>query len=209
MKIAVLGNTMLKEELMMQKLKDDPELLWPNVVTDLSGYADFDACIDLLFENESQRIQQLKNLKADLIFIHSVITTGTALPENFIRINGWPTFLKRSIIEASVKNEKLKPKAEEVFSFFQKKLEWTPDIPGFITARVIAMIINEAYFALEEKVSTKEEIDLAMKLGTNYPYGPFEWSEKIGLKNIYDLLTELKKTNSRYEPASLLKKEVF
>ena len=49
-----------------------------------------------------------------------------------------------------------------------------PDIPGFISARVVSMIINEAYFALEEEVSSKEEIDTAMKLGTNYPYGPFD-----------------------------------
>jgi 3-hydroxyacyl-CoA dehydrogenase len=44
------------------------------------------------------------------------------------------------------------------------------------------MIINEAYFALEDNVSTKAETDIAMKLGTNYPYGPFEWGQLIGLK---------------------------
>ena len=48
-----------------------------------------------------------------------------------------------------------------------------------------------------------------MKLGTNYPYGPFEWSKKIGLKKIYDLLTLLAKTNARYEPSPLLKKEAL
>jgi 3-hydroxybutyryl-CoA dehydrogenase len=62
---------------------------------------------------------------------------------------------------------------------------------------------------LNEKVSTKEEIDVAMKLGTNYPYGPFEWSEKIGLKNIYELLFTLSRTSPRYEPAGLLKKVAF
>jgi 3-hydroxybutyryl-CoA dehydrogenase len=69
------------------------------------------------------------------------------------------------------------------------------------------MIINEAYFALEENVSTKEEIDIAMKLGTNYPYGPFEWCKKIGLKNIAALLAELSQTEKRYQPARLLLKE--
>ncbi|TMI92961.1 MAG: hypothetical protein E6H08_11285 [Bacteroidetes bacterium] len=82
-----------------------------------------------------------------------------------------------------------------------------PDVKGFISPRVVSMIINEAYFALEENVSKKEEIDIAMKLGTNYPYGPFEWSKKIGLKNIAALLTELSKTEKRYQPADLLLKE--
>lgn len=71
------------------------------------------------------------------------------------------------------------------------------------------MIINEAWLSLGEGVSTKEEIDTAMKLGTNYPYGPFEWGNKIELKNVYQLLTALSKTNPRYEPAALLKKEVL
>ena len=69
------------------------------------------------------------------------------------------------------------------------------------------MIINEAYFALEESISTKEEIDIAMKLGTNYPYGPFEWGKKIGLKNIRNLLYELTLEERRYQPAPLLIKE--
>ena len=214
MKIAVLANTILKEELLMQGMQDGIELLWPNNINELSVDSRIEVCIDLLFENEEQRpdtyrVQQLKKLQADLVIVNSVITTGAELPENFIRINSWPTFLKRSLIEASCQNEKLKTKAEEIFLCLNKKIEWIPDIPGFVTARVIAMIVNEAYFALNEKVSTKEEIDLAMKLGTNYPYGPFEWSEKIGLKNIYSLLSDLYKINSRYEPAPLLNKEAF
>ena len=207
MKIAVLGNTDHKEELQKQGINDGTELLWINNISELANYKNCDACLDLLFENDATRIQQLKSLQSEIVIVNSVITT--ALPENFARINGWATFLKRSLVEAFCKNEKLKTKTEEIFSCFNKKIDWTQDIPGFLSTRVIAMIINEAYFALEEKVSTKEEIDLAMKLGTNYPYGPFEWSEKIGLRNIYALLSELQKTNSRYEPAPLLKKEAL
>jgi 3-hydroxybutyryl-CoA dehydrogenase len=66
------------------------------------------------------------------------------------------------------------------------------------------MIINEAYFALDDAVSSKAEIDIAMKLGTNYPWGPFEWAEKIGLNNIYLLLQKLSLTNKRYQPAPTL-----
>ena len=57
--------------------------------------------------------------------------------------------------------------------------------------RSIAMIINEAYFALDEGLATPSAIDLAMKNGVNYPLGPIEWGDKIGLSHICDLLQEL------------------
>src|SRR6185295_9955290 len=116
---------------------------------------------------------------------------------------------QRDILEASCSNESVKNKAATIINALNRKIEWTPDIPGFISARVLSMIINEAYFTLGEEVSSKKEIDIAMKLGTNYPYGPFEWSEKIGLINIYSLLAELSKTSKRYEPAPLLIKEAL
>ncbi len=46
-----------------------------------------------------------------------------------------------------------------------------------------------------------------MKLGTNYPFGPFEWSEIIGLRKIHDLLMALSETDKRYTPAPLLIKD--
>ena len=113
------------------------------------------------------------------------------------------------MVEGSYNDKTLQGPAEKIFTLLNKRMKWVPDKPGFITARVIAAIINEAYFAWEEKVSTKEEIDIAMKLGTNYPYGPFEWCNKIGIKNIYQLLNELSSTNARYKPAALLEKEAM
>src|ERR1043166_712035 len=113
MKVAVLGNTSSKEELMMQGIKNGTELLWANNISELANFKTAGAYIDLSFDNEEARIQQLKDLQADIIIINSVITTE--LPENFIRINGWPTFLKRPSIEASCKKEKLKSKTEEIF----------------------------------------------------------------------------------------------
>ena len=81
--------------------------------------------------------------------------------------------------------------------------------PGMISGRIISMVINEAYFALGDEVSTKREIDTAMKLGTNYPLGPFEWGEEIGLQKIYMLLERLYKINSRYAIAPKLVEEIF
>lgn len=49
---------------------------------------------------------------------------------------------------------------------------------GFIFPRTIVQIINEAFFALEDEVASKEDIDRAMKFGVNYPKGPFEWAQE-------------------------------
>jgi 3-hydroxybutyryl-CoA dehydrogenase len=76
-----------------------------------------------------------------------------------------------------------------------------------VTPRITAMIINEAWFTFGDGISSKEEIDIAMKLGTNYPFGPFEWGEKIGIKDVVHLLTELKRTGERYVIAPALLKE--
>ena len=89
---------------------------------------------------------------------------------------------------------------ETAFSLFNKTIQWLPDEPGFVTPRVISMVINEAFISLKEGVSTEDEIDIAMKLGTNYPYGPFEWSNKIGIGNVNSLLQKLGATQKRYTP---------
>lgn len=204
MKIAVITDTALKEELLAQGMQKAIEVEW---LPEPIAVEDADCYIDLLFHPGAERIDQLKKLQPALIIVNSVIATLNKLPENFIRINGWPTFLKRAVVESSCNSDDLKARAEKIVGCFNKTAEWVPDVPGFISARVISMIINEAWFALDEKVSSKNEIDTAMKLGTNYPYGPFEWGEKIGLEKVVELLTTLSTSNSRYEPAALLKKE--
>ena len=142
-----------------------------------------------------------------LIIVNSVCNTLDGLPGNVVRYNGWNTFAERQLAEASCSDHRVKERVAEYFSSINKTVEWTPDIPGFLSARVITMIINEAYYTLQDNISTREEIDIAMKLGTNYPYGPFEWSQLIGLKNIYRLLKKLEETNPRYSPAQLLVQE--
>jgi 3-hydroxybutyryl-CoA dehydrogenase len=195
-----------KQELTAQGLLTDLQPEWNDTLQIREGAAVY---IDLLFDNSPERIEQLTRFAAQAIFINWTAGSLNDLPANFIRFNGWPSFLQRSIVEATAPNEEVRTMGEKIFGSFNKKVEWLEDTPGFVSARVIAMIINEAYCALEEEVSTKEEIDTAMKLGTSYPFGPFEWAEKIGLKKVYDLLLALATTNTRYLPAPLLKKEAL
>jgi 3-hydroxybutyryl-CoA dehydrogenase len=209
MKLAVVTNDLLKEELLANPAQADVKFAWLNNVSELVYHPDADAVIDLLFENKKEERIVLNEFLPKPVIINSVINTTGEINLPFIRLNAWPTFLKREIAEVAMNNEQDKNAGEIIFTALRKKTEWVPDIAGFIAPRVVAMIINEAFFTLEENVSTKEEIDTAMKLGTNYPYGPFEWGQKIGLKNILDLLNELATKEKRYQPAALLIKDVF
>ncbi len=204
MKITVISDEALKTELLAQYESDTTAIIWETAVP-LSKESD--CLIDLLFDDSETRAHQLSALNYDCLVLNSVIDATSSLPNNSTRINGWPTFLSRPIVEAAAGTKNQKDTVEKIFSSFSKKVEWVPDIPGFIAPRVVSMIINEAYYTLEDGVTGKEEIDTAMKLGTRYPYGPFEWSKKIGLNNISNLLDKLSAENKRYQPAALLKKE--
>ena len=207
MRLVVLASEQLKEELLSIGINDSCKVDWINSSKEFSSYTDADAVIDLLFEQNDYDSSHLTDLLKRPVFVNSMNKTIAEIGLPAIRINGWPGFLKRSVAEVCCDNDAGKNEAEKILGLLNRKAEWVPDIKGFISTRVVSMIINEAYFSLQENVSTKEEIDTAMKLGTNYPYGPFEWSKKIGLKNIATLLAELSISEKRYQPASLLLKE--
>lgn len=137
------------------------------------------------------------------VFINSVNITLKEInaPANVIRINGWPGFTEKETWEIA---GNVSPAAKSVLQDINKKFIPVNDEPGFVTARIIAMIINEAYFASGENISSEQDIDIAMKLGTNYPYGPFEWSKIIGLDNIYSLLKKLSLAEVKYTAAPAL-----
>jgi len=206
MQLVVLGTQSQLEELLNNQGYSQGDLILINTIRELATCKDADALIDLLFDGSKERIDLLRNFSPATVIINSVVDTLQKLNVPFVRINAWPGFVASGIVEASTRDIKTKDFIQNVFSSLGKEVEWLPDIPGFVTARVIAMIINEACFALDENISTQEEIDAAMRLGTNYPHGPFEWCEKIGAKNVHDLLQELAKVNPRYKPSTLLTK---
>lgn len=205
MKVLLLANEEQKDELLFLPADNAIHINWIRNPEESLTIGPIAACVDLLFQNSMDRISWLKNLSCPLIVVNSVVETSLYAGQSFVRINGWNTFLKREVVEATCPDHDMRKKADALFAGFGRKIEWVADIPGFITPRVIASIINEAFFALQENVSTKEDIDTAMKLGTNYPFGPFEWGERIGLRRIYDLLDALGQQHERYLPAPLLK----
>src|SRR4029079_1254662 len=210
MKIAILAGDEQKKEWLLKPQSAKAEQLWAKDFTQVV-HTQASVYFDLLFQPGGERINELLKTAAP-VFINEVSHSFPDLikntgPVSLFRLNAWPGFLKRDIVELAAHGKSKTDIVNEIFSVLGWRHKMQSDIPGLISARVIAMIINEAYYTLQEQVSTKEEIDIAMKLGTNYPFGPFEWSKKIGLKNIAGLLTELFISEKRYQPASLLLKE--
>ena len=196
--LAVFGNDGQCDEIK----KDITHVEWIR----LNSLNNIPAGIDAVFIIDEEVIIDYSTIKKS-VFINSVCRTLKELnaPENVVRINGWNGFLSRPDWEiAGIIDENI----ITIITALNKQYTKVPDEPGFIAARVLAMIINEAWFALEEKISTEAEIDIAMKLGTNYPYGPFKWGKLIGEKNIVELLQKLSVHNKRYLPAPLLQQKI-
>jgi 3-hydroxybutyryl-CoA dehydrogenase len=193
MQIVILTSESLKEELVQNGTEPSLECIYVDSVDEMLKHGYADGFVDLLFEPTNERIQALKGLLPKPVIINSVIHTLGMLSADFIRINGWPTFLASRLVEGAASGSQ-KEKAEKILMLFHKQVSWVPDIPGFISARVICKIINEAWLVVEESVSTPAEIDLAMKLGTNYPYGPLEWAERIGINKVKSLVEHMQST---------------
>jgi len=200
MKIAVIAGKTPLNNLFSGELLSRWGCVEVGEVSELEKHRDAGLIIDLSFSPDEDRIRQLSRLLPIPVIINSVAYTIGEIGQPFVRINAWPGMLEREVHELAIGPEMDSLFLDEMYQQLGWKYRLVPDIPGMISGRILAMIINEAYYTLQENVSTREEIDIAMKLGTNYPMGPFEWSEKIGLENIYDLLNKLDATDHRYKP---------
>ncbi len=85
-----------------------------------------------------------------------------------------------------------------------------PDTPGMVRARLVCTLINEAIFALNQKIASAEDIDTALKLSQGLPLGPLAWADAIGLDVVLGTLTGMYDFwgEERYRPAPLLKQKV-
>ena len=207
MTIAILADDGLKEEWLDKEVTKAVEFIWVDSLSSLV-MIEADAYFDLLFDGDPERTLRLKQLIRKPVFINAVQWTGRMIGQPFVRINAWPTLLRRPVVEVALTDPSQGMVVKNIFEALQWRYQLVPDTCGMVTSRVLAMIINEAWFTFGAGVSSKEEIDIAMKLGTNYPMGPFEWGTIIGLKKVYELLKELSRTDERYRVSPVLVKEI-
>ncbi|MCR8660249.1 3-hydroxyacyl-CoA dehydrogenase family protein [Paenibacillus endoradicis] len=92
----------------------------------------------------------------------------------------------------------------------QKKGVMVFESPGFVTTRLICLLINEALHVLEEGVATAEDIDNAMRVGYSFKYGPFQMADHFGLDSVQAALENMFREYGelKYRPSFVLKKMV-
>ena len=83
--------------------------------------------------------------------------------------------------------------AQELFESIGRRVALVENAPGLFLGRTVGSIVNEAVYAIDEGVASADDIDLAMRLGTNYPQGPIAWGREIGGDRVVRILQRLAK----------------
>ncbi|MFE0383316.1 3-hydroxyacyl-CoA dehydrogenase [Streptomyces bungoensis] len=101
--------------------------------------------------------------------------------------------------------------ATGLFQALGKDVSVIGDVPGMIVARTVARIVDLAHEAVAKGVATEEDVDTAMRLGVNYPLGPFEWGRRLGRSWAYELLDDLhlRDPSGRYAPSLALYRHAY
>jgi len=186
---------------------DDTDLLSTNI-------ADYDVIFDLNFDDHPEQLKYLTQAEGKEVFVSAVkVQLAASLNDlghfkhRFYGLNALPTFINRSLGEISLNNL-----VDEInLKTIMEKLNWSyqlvEDRVGMITPRILFMIMNEACYTVQEGTASMKDIDTSMRLGTNYPMGPFEWADKIGIKDVYETLLAMYNDthDERYKICPLLK----
>ena len=98
-----------------------------------------------------------------------------------------------------------------LFSAINKQVCVIKDVPGLLLMRTVCCLVNEAADAVNQGVCQAADVDVAMKLGVNYPEGPLEWGARIGFSNVVTVLANLQQSygEERYRCSPWLLNEQF
>jgi 3-hydroxybutyryl-CoA dehydrogenase len=141
------------------------------------------------------------------------LASQTNRPEKFIGMHFFNPVPALKLVEI-IRGIETSDETYESVSELAERLEKTPvevqDFPGFAVNRVLVPMINEAVYCVMEGVAGPEDVDTAMKLGTNQPMGPLELADLIGLDTCLHVMQVLHEGfgDTKYRPCPLLKRYV-
>lgn len=187
---------------------------------ELDSLAEVDYVIEAAVENEAVKVDIFSRLDK-ICAPHAILTTNTSSvrlgklasatqrPGKVLGMHFMYPAQKMRLLEI-IKTPATSNESYQVVKELALKMGKTPitvtDSPCFVTSRLIQTLINEAIFCLHEGVSTKDEIDTALRLGMNHPMGPLELADFIGLDVVLAMQQALYKgfQDPKYRPCPLL-----
>lgn len=192
--------------------------------TDQKDAADCDLVVEAIVENMEIKSKVFKNLdeicKPSCILASNTsslpiteIAAVTNRPEQVIGMhfmNPVPVMKLVEIIRGLATSDETYEAIKEESLVLNKVPVEVNDVPGFISNRVLQIMINEAIYCLYEGVASVEDIDTVMKLGMNHPMGPLQLADFIGLDTVLAIMETLYEgyADCKYRPCPLLRQYV-
>lgn len=190
----------------------------------LEDAADCDIVIEAILEKmeiKSSVFQKLDSVcKPDCILASNTsslpiteIAAVTQRPEKVIGMhfmNPVPVMKLIEIIRGIATSDETYQQIKSLTLDLQKVPVEVRDVPGFVSNRVLQMMINEAVYCLYEGVASVEDIDTVMKLGMNHPMGPLQLADFIGLDTVLSIMEVMYEGygDCKYRPCPLLRQYV-
>ncbi|MGF7185628.1 3-hydroxybutyryl-CoA dehydrogenase [Desulfitispora alkaliphila] len=217
-----LGRSVKKGRMTDEEAKEVLGRIKPS--TSLEDAKDCDLIVEAIVENmdiKSKVFGELDRVAPE----HAILASNTSSlpitqiaactnrPEKVIGMhfmNPVPVMKLVEVIRGLATTDEVCKTIEEVSAKMNKTAIECKDVPGFVSNRVLQVMINEAIFELYEGVATTEGIDGIMKLGMNHPMGPLELADLIGLDTVLAILNVLYEGygDPKYRPCPLLKSYV-
>jgi len=192
--------------------------------TNLEDVKDVDFLVEASPEDETIKLELFKKLdsivKPNAILASNTssisitkIAIATRRPDKVLGMhfmNPVPVMELVEMIKGLTTSDETYNTAIELAKSLDKKPVLSKDYAGFIVNRILIPMINEAIYVLYEGIASVEDIDKAMKLGTNQPMGPLTLADFIGLDTVLAVQNVLYENfkDSKYRPAPLLVKMV-
>ena len=223
--ISIIAEGKLGIKLQELFLKYDLKVIMMDLSQDYAKQAsDADLILEVVAEDIDLKKKVLKNCDAkcrrETILATTTANTwvtkvarSTTRPDKIIGLNFTKNPFEEKYLVQVVKGMQTSDETVQAVKHFLKKVEVTAvkleENPGLVLDRVLSSIVNEAAVMYSGKLASKEDIDSMMKVCANWPMGPFEFADTLGVDKIVETLDHMsQQLGPRYQPCFLLRNMV-